>query len=946
MAYPLRSGVGLEHQSQTLLFGPFRLLPAALALYDGDHRVRLGSRAFEVLLALVERAGELVSKEDLVARVWPNLHVDEAALRVHISALRKALHDDPAAAQYVVNVAGRGYRFVADVTHMAEDAHRSDPTGNPPASGIPASPVRLIGRETVIGDLVRRLQQQRLVTITGPGGMGKTAVAIAVAEQLADSYRHHVLFVDLTSLVDPQLLPNAVASALQIQVLSRNPAADLIALLRERQMLLVLDNCEHLAEAVATLAEGVLAAAPGLHILVTSREPLRAAGEWVHRLASLGLPARSVVITAADVLASSAGLLFAERAQAANDTFLLRDLDAPSVADICHRLDGIPLAIELAAARVDMFGVQGLASRLHDSFALLITGRRTALPRHRTLRATLDWSFQLLPGHEQRLLCRLAIFRGSFTAAAAVAVAGTDAGEQTELLEELANLVAKSLVVATPVTGAARYRLLETTRAYAMEKVQENNEAAALLRRHGMYFRLLLEGAERDWESKSEAQWRAIYAHLIDDVRAALDWAFTSDGDALLGVALTAASSPLWFSLALVEEYQCRAERALAAIGSAALAEPVLEMRLNLWLAAAIFDTTGPVPQLAAVSARALELAFQLGTPAYQLSALWGMSRARSLEGDYNAALLLCQRFGEVADGSGDQAALLIRDRLMALALHLVGRHAEARPFAERALRLPVSSTRDTYKLFHEHDNRITSRAHLARILWVQGFPDRAAAMAQDAVDHGLSLDYPAALCYTLVFYAYPIAFWNGDADTARGYMGHLSAETATLSYSHWQLWKRCYTAATELGDDDGSAAFQLRVQSLKAVALTPNLSSILATMREELAGPEVLLRAANGQAGWCAPEIMRAQGMEVLKRGDAGSMTEAEAVLLRALTLAREQGARSWELRAATSLARLYQRTRRPGDARRILTPVYDGFSEGFGTTDLAAGAALLSSL
>ena len=932
--------------SRALCFGPFRLLPAAQALYRGDQRLRLGSRAFEVLLALLERAGELVSKEDLVARVWPNLHVDDAALRVHISAVRRVLGDDPAAARYVVNVAGRGYRFAAPITEAPDVPLPVELLDGPPPSGVPAALVRMIGRDATVDDLVRRLRQERLVTITGPGGMGKTRVAMAVAERLADGYRHHALFVDLTALVDPQLLPSAVAAALQQQVLSRNPMADLMASLRERQMLLVFDNCEHLVEAAAMLAERVLAGAPGIHILATSREPLRAMGEWVHRLPPLDLPRRSATATPADVLASAAGLLFIDRARAANDAFVLSDADAPTVADICHRLDGIPLAIELAAARVDLFGVRGVASRLDDAFALLVNGRRTALPRHQTLRAALDWSYRLLPEHEQRLLCRLAVFRGSFTPAAALAVAGEDAGGSASLLDGIANLVAKSMVVATPAAGTPRYRLLETTRAYAAEKVAAGDEGAVLRRRHGLYFRLLLEGAERDWESQSEPQWNAIYAHVIDDVRAALDWALAPGGDTRLGVALTAASSPLWFSLALVEEYRGRAERALEGIGTAALAEPVLEMRLNLWLAAAIFDTIGPVSRLATASVRALELAVGLGTPAYQLSALWGLSRARSLEGDYNAALRLCQRFSDIANSSPDQAVLLVRDRLMALALHLVGRHAEARPFAERALSHPASSTRKTYRIFHEHDNRIASRAHLSRILWMQGFPDRALALAEAGVGHALSLDYPPALCYALVFYACPLAFWTGDVDAARRYMRHLSDETANLADSYWYRWERCYRAASELGVDDGSAAFRDRVLSLRSSASTAGLGNVLATIRQELVGPEVIARVARGEAGWCAPEVMRAQGIERLGRGDAECVPAAEAILFRSLTLAREQGAASWELRTATSLAGLYRDTGRPGDGRRLLEPIHDSFSEGFKTADLIAAAALLDKL
>jgi DNA-binding winged helix-turn-helix (wHTH) protein len=316
----------------------FRLEPEARMLYEGERRLRLGSRALEILLTLIERAESVVSKEELLARVWPGLHVDVAALRVHISALRKALGDDPAAPSYVLNVAGRGYCFVAPITRAAAEDSPSDDL----SVTMPRPAVHPIGREATICGLITSLRQHGFVTITGPGGIGKTTVALGVAASLAGGYSAGQTFVDLAALVDPRLLPSALASAFRLRSSSDDPTADLIAWVRNRQMLLVLDNCEHLVDAAAVLGEQIRAAAPEVHLLTTSREPLRAAGEWVTRLPPLGLPPSSKGAGVKDALESPAVQLFVERARAADDRFALDDDNTASVIDICHRLDGIP----------------------------------------------------------------------------------------------------------------------------------------------------------------------------------------------------------------------------------------------------------------------------------------------------------------------------------------------------------------------------------------------------------------------------------------------------------------------------------------------------------------------------------------------------------------------------------------------------------------------------
>jgi predicted ATPase/DNA-binding winged helix-turn-helix (wHTH) protein len=447
-------------------FGPYRLFPAQRLLMEGDKPVRLGSRALDMLIALVEHPGEVVGRDELMARVWPNTHVDESNLKFQISALRRTLGGGN---RYLVNIPGRGYSFVAPVAR-AEQAGTAAPEPAQTETGhnLPALLTRLIGRNDTVNRLADQLQRQRLLTIVGPGGIGKTSVALAIAERLIPDYQHGVWLIDLAPLGDPGLVANALADALALQIRSGDPLPGLVASLRDKKMLLVLDNCEHVIEAAATLAVAILTAARGVQIVATSREPLRIEGEHVHRLSPLASPPASAGLTAADALGFPAVQLLVERAAATLDEFELTDSDAPIVADICSKLDGIALAIELAAARIDTFGVRGVAAHLDDRFELLTRGCRTALPRHRTLRATLDWSYQLLPEPERVVLRRMAILAGRFSEQAASSIAASAEIAASEIVESLANLVTKSLVWVDVGDLALRYRLSETVRAYAL----------------------------------------------------------------------------------------------------------------------------------------------------------------------------------------------------------------------------------------------------------------------------------------------------------------------------------------------------------------------------------------------------------------------------------------------------------------------------------------------
>ena len=459
-------------------FGPFRLLAAQRLLLDGEKPVRLGSRAFDILTSLVERPGEVVGKEELIARAWPQTFVEELNLKIQVSALRRALGDGQGGHRYVVTVPGRGYNFVAPV--RPEEPSRAPPpttVASPALHNLPCAVTRMIGREEAVAALVSRPSHPRLVTIVGPGGIGKTTVALAVAEHMITSYEDGVWLVDLAPLGDPRLVLGAVATVLGLEIRAEDSLPNLVGGLRDKRMLLLLDNCEHVIDAAASLVAAVLSGAPGVNIMATSREPLGVVGEREYRLGPLSCPEPSSKLTAADAAVFPAVQLFVERVTAIVEDFALTDANAPLVVEICRRLDGLPLAIEFAAPRVAVLGVEGLAARLDDSLPLLVARRRAALPRHQTMRAVVDWSYGLLSEDEQLFFRALGIFSGGFTVEAAAAVV-IDPAAKTCMgaIDRLADLVAKSLVVADVSGAKPRFRLLDTTRAYATEKLDASGE--------------------------------------------------------------------------------------------------------------------------------------------------------------------------------------------------------------------------------------------------------------------------------------------------------------------------------------------------------------------------------------------------------------------------------------------------------------------------------------
>ncbi|QNK01361.1 ATP-binding protein [Dyella telluris] len=474
-------------------FGPFVYLPEQQRLLRGEATVALGNRAMDVLSALVERPGEVLSKDELMARVWPTTIVEEGNLKVHVAALRRALHDGLQDQNYIATVVGRGYRFVAPVL-CSRASHDAGTTTTPTDASSTAQSLRpasasVIGRADLIEDVIGQLPSKRLISLVGPGGVGKTVVARAISEELTSRQRMDAAFVDLSSITDERLAISAIVQSAGLLLHPVHARLSLLNQIRDRSMLLVLDGCEGLLHTVASFVEKVVALAAGVMVLVTSREPLLVRGEHVLRMRPLSLPSAGGDFTLADILRHPAAELFVVRARAARLDLPLRDSEAQAISRICRRLDGLPLAIELAAGRVDAFGIHELERILDDGLELLNQGWRTAPGRHQTLEAITDWSYQFLSPPEQALLGRLSVFPWTFTLAAAESIAGGQGVDAVATAGLLANLVAKSLVMAETSSRPAVYRLLETTRCYALKRLEDEHESGLYQARYADYCR-------------------------------------------------------------------------------------------------------------------------------------------------------------------------------------------------------------------------------------------------------------------------------------------------------------------------------------------------------------------------------------------------------------------------------------------------------------------------
>ncbi|WP_460410465.1 MULTISPECIES: ATP-binding protein [unclassified Pseudomonas] len=951
--------------NQALGFGPYRIHPGQRLVLEGEQPLRLGRRAMDILLILLAHAGEVVSKQQLMAGVWPDSVVEDINLRVHMAALRKALGDGQAGQRYIITVAQRGYSFVAPVLPQSMEERPVGDAGG--RHNLPLRRTRMIGRQALVDSLMTQLPRQRCITLVGPGGIGKTTVALRVAEQLIGHYRDGIRLVDLAPLNDPRLICSHLAALLDLALPEGDPLAALVNGLQQRQMLLLLDNCEHLIDAVAMLSESILRGAPKVHILATSRESLRAEGEFVQRLDSLEYPLMNATLNRQQALEYSALQLFIERATAAQESFELSDAQLPQAIEICHRLDGIPLALELAAAQVAELGLEGLLSQLQGRLPPLAAGNQSSLERHLTLRATLDWSFNLLDPCEQTCLRRLGVFCGGFTLESAAAVIVGQQIDPGVVFVSITQLVAKSLLSVEVGDEEVFYRLLDTTRRYALEKLEHAAECEETRERHAERCLALMQQAQSDWEMTPTALWIERYARGLEDLRAALDWSLNGVGPGSLGIRLTAASAPLWQELSLLKEYGGYVRRALSLLDELGEPCPRLKISLKLALGSACYHTWGGTPETIQAFVEARQLAIEHDDVAGQLRAVSGHMAVNLSCGHYRMALAQSEHFDRLGV-HGDPLLSLSTHRLRVLALHYAGDQPQARIHAEQVLQRMAHSghvNRFTHGFGVQYDQSVASLTVLARVLWMQGLPEQAWHSARLALDIAVQIDHGTSICYTLALASCLIAHYNGDQQNARALLQLLLEQSQKHSVLLFNTWARHYA---QVIDTQTSTPVPKDSSGL--------IREIMVTLDDRFVDDALFERALSGDAGWSTAEILRARAAALLKddpdcldgalreqarslrnfgctQNPCGSkpareeaLKEAEALLQQSLTIARSQGALAWELRSATSLAQLWRRQSRCQEALDLLTPIYQRFTEGYATPDLRKVRLLIDEL
>ncbi len=957
---------------ETISFGPFRLIPARRLLEKSGTPLQLSARALDILIVLVEHAGRTVAKKDLIARVWQGVTVEEGTLRFHVAGLRKALGDGEGGARYVTTLAGRGYCFVTPVSRLSA-ASRPVDDGSISKKG-PAFPPRLgrmIGREVAVDAISTQLVAGRFVTIVGAGGIGKTTVAVSVGRRLFEEFGDLVYFIDLGSLKDPLLVASATGSALGLAINEPDPVASLIAAVRHRRILLVFDSCEHVIETAAALAERIFNETSQVHILATSREPLRVEGEQVHRLAPLECPSEGAHLTAEEALAFPAVRLFIERATANQSRFAFSDADAPAVTEICRKLDGIALAIELAAGRVSAYGIREVATLLDQRFGLLWRGRRTALLRHQTLTATLDWSYDLLKELERTVLRRLSIFAGTFTLEAARSVAAGNDVDDALLISSMAGLVTKSLLAAD-TSETTHYRLLDTTRAYALQKLVESGDADRIAHRHAVYYRELLDRIDTKSLSSSGADsakldrmigvteaWTEVHGPVINEVRAALDWAHGDRGDPTLAVDLTAAATPIWIHHLLIDECRERIEQAIALIAERVVRRDARrDMLLFARLALAHMELTGDASKLDGAWSRVADLAEELDDSEYRLRSLWGLWVGRYFNRDFRGALQVATRLATLPDGVVAAADRFVGERVLGITLHLLGDQTRARVHIENMLRGYVAPPGRVHIQRYQFDQHVAARTFYAQILWLLGFPDQARAVGNRALDDAMTLNDDFSLLYALAFGVCPLSLECGDFGVTEELISRMFQRAET--FRPMRVWGQCYAGILGIRRADTTNGLSLLRDGLKGFAKSGFQSQYLVFLGNLALGlfnagaqrgaiatiDEALDQSERDDDRWYVAELMRIKGELVLRQNEPEAVVSAGALFRSSLDWSRKQNALSWELRTATSFARLMKQQGRGNEARDLLEPIYLRFTEGFATRDLVEARSLLTAL
>jgi predicted ATPase/DNA-binding winged helix-turn-helix (wHTH) protein len=930
-----------------VLFDPFELNVTERSLKKADHVIPLGGRAFDILLALVDRPGEVVSKGELFAKVWPDVTVEEGSLRVHLSMLRKALADGGCGRRYIENVKGRGYCFVAPVTRQAGKDKASSFARS---SNLPPALSRMIGRDDTILEIRNRLETERLITVLGTGGIGKTTVGLAVGHSALADFSGAVFFVDLSVLRDKEQVVGAIASAIGLVTQRVDLEDALFDYLHDRKALLILDSCEHLIEKAAEVADCLFQRAPALCMLATSRETLQIPCERVFRLHPLECPPEEPGQTVAEVLSYPSVQLFVERVSARGNDFSLTDDEAPMVGEICRKVDGIALAIELAAATAAIFGLSDTVTRLSSRLDLLKLGRRTANARHQTLRAMLDWSHDHLSEVERIVLRRVTIFVGCFTLEAVLKVAEEEGIGHSEVADAVGSLVEKSLIGSRFDHQEISYRLLDTTRSYASDKLIASGEHDTIAARHANLMIQFLEANSVDlFELRSSEAVADLAQDYIGNVRAALEWSFGPKGNDGTAIRLAAAAAQLLLDMSLLLECRNWMERAIDRM--IADCDPRYQMQVHAALAVSLMLTEGSSERLRVAFDKALTVAERREDAHQQLRLLGGLFMYLHAIIDVEGALEVALRSEAVAKKTGNPADEVVADSMLVVAYLDLGDQRRAQEHLEKAASgSPYARQFNTTRYLF--DVRTVS---LANSHWFSGNLDQAIRYAEMTIEQAERSDDPRPQCLALLW-AMPIYFWIDDLKNVERNLSKLEITAEKHSFAPYRAAASGYKGRylIRLGRTvDGMRLLRdglERLRNQRYELLTPDFVSELAVgmakqgaLAEGLALlDESIAIQVSAKKALHLPALFLAKGL-AFASGDASDLQPAEECFEKAVALARQQSTLSLELRAGLELARIWMGRSEIQRAHDLIGPIYNRFSEGFATPDLILAKEML---
>ena len=922
-------------------FGPFRLFPKRQQLLLGDQPIKLGGRCFELLHLLVQRSGQLVRKDELIAAAWPDVYVHYSNLKVNMSSLRRSLGDVQTAPVYIATIAGHGYRFVApvriDVSGPADAdvAERSQEMSRLPVQRD------IVGREAEVASVLADLRNQHHVTLVGAGGIGKTTIAIAVARALEPHYPDGVCFIDLSVIDDPSLVPVALAAALGLRGNPGDTPGAILDYVRQRRMLVVLDNCEHVLPAATLFARGLAADNGMAKLLATSREPLETSAEHIVWIDPLACPSVVDAATAAQALRFPAVELFVRRASEWTG-YEFADPDCAAIVQICRALDGLPLAIELVAAKMEHYAPHELLAMLDEHVGFQNPHAGSPPPRHETLLATIDWSFRLLSPNEATIFRLTSVFADAFELDDIGVIAAVAGLKPVQVAAGLGGLVTKSLVTAQVSGAGLSYRLLDSTRRYAAARRQESPMDIPALGLHARRVLALLRRSEEECEWREAHDWLSGYRGRLADLRAALSWAFGPGHETALGIELTAAAIPLWSELSLLSESQQWVAHALG-VADTVPCDDLLKAKLACSRAWGLFYARKLGNENEDAWRAAISYALSADNADYQMRALLGLSYYLLQIGRIDEAVDRLEEICALRRVHRDWSGAPDVDRALAWAKAHLGELTSSWKVLSGQAKVYSQPDKRTRMAELDVDRYISTRFYFPIVAWLTGHVEEAVRAADEAVVASANAGHLVSQANALALGALPVALYNDDLAALETYTGQLQSILRREHIARWVPAHKFFAAVVRDLNGDRKAVLEMRdaVTELIECRYLMRIGMYLAHLADVLsrrgktAEAEQFIRMAlrhqeQQRERWCRPEIQRIQAALLLR---SGRQSDARRLLGTARDEARSINAVSFERRIASDLASLDTGSAR---SKRQLRPVIGRTAEGSATKDL----------